>query len=142
MKEKTVYSTADLMTAYDLGRNTLRLYEDMGLLSQMERTEAGYREYTKKHLEDLKFILDAKNVGFTLNEIKSLLDIFRSEQQMTCGTVSTEISEKIDEISLQLKTLETKRAFLQDFHKTCSSKNDSNSCDVISAGFNKSACCD
>jgi MerR family transcriptional regulator, Zn(II)-responsive regulator of zntA len=141
MKEKAVYSTADLMKAFELGRNTLRLYEDMGLLFGMERTEAGYREYTKKHLEDLKFILDAKNVGFTLNEIKSLLDIVRSEQKITCGTVSAEISEKVGEINEQLKTLEAKKAFLQDFLGTCGSKKNDSTCDVMSAGFNKSACC-
>lgn len=136
------YSTADLLKKFDLGRNTLRLYEEMGLLVGMNRTESGYREFTDRHLEDLKFILEAKQVGFTLNEIKELLEVARNRKQMTCGTVSAEISTKIDEIEELMKLLEAKKLFLSDFLKTCGSKNKDSGCDIISVGFSKAACCE
>lgn len=129
------------MKTFDLGRNALRLYEEMGLLTGMGRTDSGYREFTTQHMEDLKFILEAKKVGFTLNEIKDLLEVVRSQNKMTCGTVSSEISEKVDEIEEQLKIMTAKKSFLIDFLKTCGSKSSDSSCEVMSVGFTKTACC-
>ena len=141
MKNSTVYSTNDLMKLFEIGRNTLRLYEEMGLLTNLKRTQAGYRQYTQQHLEELKFIIDAKNVGFSLKEIKNLLNIVRSEKKVTCGTVSSELSEKISEIDKQILLMISKKSFLNDFLKTCGSKSENTTCDVTKAGFNKTACC-
>lgn len=143
MDDKTdkTYSTASLMKAFDLGRNTLRLYEEMGLLIDMVRTDSGYRKYTEKHLEDLRFILKAKDAGFTLSEIKNLLHVVRSQAKMTCGTVSQEISGKVEEIEDQMKMLELKKLFLNDFLKTCKSQSKESECNIIAVGFSKSACC-
>lgn len=140
LSERT-YSTADLMKTFDLGRNALRLYEEMGLLEGMTRTDSGYREFKTRHLEDLKFILEAKKVGFTLNEIKDLLEVVRAQKKMTCGTVSSEISGKVEEIDQQLKILQAKKLFLNEFLKICSSKKKESECDVISVGFTTAACC-
>jgi len=138
---KKPYSTAEVMKTFDLGRNALRLYEEMGLLSGMSRTDSGYREFSTRHLEDLKFILESKKVGFTLNEIKEFLEVIRVQKRMTCGTVSAEINHKIEEIEDQLKTLNAKKVFLSDFLKTCSSNGTDSECDVMAAGFSKKACC-
>ncbi|MBC7458983.1 MAG: MerR family transcriptional regulator [Bdellovibrionaceae bacterium] len=129
------------MKMFNIGRNTLRLYEEMGLLTGMGRTEAGYREYNKTHAEDLQFIMKAKEAGFTLNEIKTILSTIKANQTLTCGTVSKEISGKINEIDSEIKILLAKKDFLNQFLETCSSKNDENKCDVVGAGFNKKACC-
>ena len=137
-----IYSTADVMKTFNLGRNTLRLYEEIGLLIGMTRTDSGYREFKTRHLEDLKFILEAKKAGFTLNEIKDLIEVARSQKKMTCGTVSQEISEKIHEIESQLHMLNAKKIFLSDFLNICSSKNKDSNCDVMRVGFAKNACCD
>lgn len=137
-----IYSTSDLMTIFNIGRNTLRLYEERGLLTGMSRTESGYREFSTSHVEELKFILEAKNVGFTLNEIKDLLEIIREKKKMTCGAISKEIIGKVSEIDEQLKKLESKKIFLSDFLKTCGSKEKQSECNVISVGFSKNACCD
>jgi len=134
------YSTAELMKQFDLGRNTLRLYEEMGLLSGIKRSISGYRNFGKRHLEDLKFIIDAKKVGFTLHEIKDLLSIIRT-QKMTCGTTSSKISQRVIEIEKEQQILQNKKEFLNDFLGTCRSKNTASECDVISAGFTKGACC-
>jgi DNA-binding transcriptional MerR regulator len=140
-QNKQVYSTAQVMKMFDLGRNTLRLYEGTGLLGPMNRTSAGYREFEDRHVEDLRFILEAKKAGFTLSEIKDLLAVARAKNDLTCGTISKEIFAKISEIDMQLKFLNTKKLFLADFHKNCESQNKDSKCDVIGVGFSKSACC-
>lgn len=131
-----------MMKTFGLGRNTLRLYEKMGLLIGMARTGSGYREFNEKHSEELQFILKAKDAGFTLNEIKALLEIVRTQKKMTCGTISQEIYGKVSEIEEQLRTLETKKIFLAEFLKTCGSKNKETECEVLSVGFSRNACCD
>ncbi|MBL7546243.1 MAG: MerR family DNA-binding protein [Bdellovibrionaceae bacterium] len=130
------------MARFGIGRNTLRLYEEMGLLSGMKRTIAGYREYTEQHLRNLKFILAAKEVGFTLNEIKELLSVFAAQRKMTCGTVSEGISQKVQEAEEQIAALQKKKEFLNQFLSTCGSKKPDTICEVVDSGFQKQACCD
>lgn len=134
-------STSDLMKAFGVGRNTLRLYESRGLLKSPKRTESGYRKYDQDDVDDLKFILGAKKVGFTLVEISELLNIMRTEEMITCGTVSTEISSKTRQIDIEIKTLLAKKGFLNSFLKVCSSNASNNPCDVKQNGFTTSSCC-
>lgn len=135
------YFTSDLTSILGIGRNTLRLYEEMGLLNGMKRTLAGYREYTEQHLKNLKFILAAKEVGFTLNEIKSLLAVISAQRKMTCGSMSQEISKKVKEVDDEIKLLNNKKDFLNKFLSTCSSKKTDTTCDIVEAGFKEKACC-
>ncbi len=140
LREKT-YSTAEVMKTFDLGRNALRLYEEMGLLTGLARTEAGYREFKSRHMADLKFVIEAKSAGFTLNEIKELLEIVRTQNKMTCGTIASEVTQKVGQISEEIKALEAKKLFLADFLQTCGSQSTEAECDVMAVGFSKGACC-
>lgn len=137
----STFSTSDLMKTFDIGRNTVRLYEDRGLLRKPSRTEAGYRKYNQNDVEDLRFILEAKKVGFTLVEIGEMLSMMRNEEKITCGTVSTEISAKTRQIDIEIKTLLAKKGFLQNFLKVCGSNATDKTCDVKQTGFNVSSCC-
>ncbi|HUW79090.1 MAG TPA: heavy metal-responsive transcriptional regulator [Candidatus Nanopelagicaceae bacterium] len=55
----------------------VRLWESKGLLPAAERTEAGYRIFTDNDLGVLRFVRQAKALGFTLSEIKDVLDLQR-----------------------------------------------------------------
>jgi MerR family Zn(II)-responsive transcriptional regulator of zntA len=134
-------STSVLMTTFGIGRNALRLYESKGLLKSPKRSEAGYRKYDQDDVSDLKFILEAKKIGFTLVEISELLIMMRNEEMITCGTVSAEITTKTKEIDIQIKTLLAKKGFLNSFLKVCGSTPSNNPCDVKQSGFTPSSCC-
>lgn len=134
-------STSEFMKKFKLNRNSLRLYEDMGLFSKVSRTESGYRQYSSKDEEDLSFILKAKEVGFTLNEIKELLAINRNDHFLTCGTISSEIKSKVEDIDNEMKLLTAKRKFLKTFLTECEVKDKSNVCKVVENGFDKKSCC-
>jgi DNA-binding transcriptional MerR regulator len=54
---------------------TIRYYEEVGLLPQLERTSNGYRTYTEKYLFGVRQIRRAKRLGFSLKEIKELSGI-------------------------------------------------------------------
>jgi DNA-binding transcriptional MerR regulator len=56
-----------------VGIETVRFYERQGLLAEPERKASGYRQYDQAAIETLLFIKRAKELGFTLKEIKGLL---------------------------------------------------------------------
>jgi DNA-binding transcriptional MerR regulator len=55
--------------------DTIRFYERRGIIRPHSRTNSGYRCYDKKAISALSFIKNAKNLGFSLEEIKTLLEI-------------------------------------------------------------------
>ena len=57
-----------------VGIETLRFYEKSGLLSRPGRTYSGYRIYNEDVLERIAFIKQAQVLGFTLDEIKQIID--------------------------------------------------------------------
>ncbi len=62
---------------YDVTARTLRFYEDKGLLSPIR--DGQKRLYTKRERARLKLILRGKRFGFSLNEIKPLLDLYKKD---------------------------------------------------------------
>lgn len=63
--------------AADLGLNpkTIRYYEEIGLLPAPSRSPAGYRQYSSSDRDRLRFILKAKAIGLTLEEISEILQL-------------------------------------------------------------------
>ena len=59
----------------DINVETVRFYERKGIIVQPPRPDNGYRIYDKTHINQLKFILKAKALGFTLDEIASLMSM-------------------------------------------------------------------
>mgnify|MGYP000022214813 CR=1 FL=1 len=58
----------------DLSRDTIRFYEKMQLIQSITRNN-GYKDYPEQTLQQLKLIQTAKNLGFTLAEIKQIINI-------------------------------------------------------------------
>jgi len=60
----------DIYEQTGVEREALRFYEKKGLLPKPMRTKSGYREFPKEVVERINFIKAAKQVGFTLKEIR------------------------------------------------------------------------
>jgi DNA-binding transcriptional MerR regulator len=65
---------------------TIRYYESIGLLAAPTRTEGGYREYSARSRQELLFIRKAQAIGFSLDEIREILDLTRTGQ-VPCSRV-------------------------------------------------------
>jgi len=84
---------------------TLRYYEKQGLLTPVSRTESGYREYDSDSLKQLRFIKQAKSVGFSLNEICELLTLRVERDQHSCGEVKAIAEQKLEKINNKINEL-------------------------------------
>ncbi|RNB85640.1 MerR family transcriptional regulator [Brevibacillus panacihumi] len=84
---------------FHVSTDRIRYYEKMGLLKPA-RMENGYRQYDKKCEEALQFVLVLKRLGFTLQEIESLLQLQEKPVSSECNIVSNAfMQQKIHEIS-------------------------------------------
>jgi MerR family transcriptional regulator, copper efflux regulator len=95
-----------------LGLNvrTLRYYEDIGLLPPPSRTEGGYRLYSEADEQRLRFVLQAKQVGLSLEEIGRILELGRHGS--ACDYVREAVSRHIATIDAQIAELQRLRATL------------------------------
>lgn len=59
----------------------VRHYETQGLLLGVTRTHAGYRQYSSSDIHTLHFIRRARNLGFSIDEIRSLIELWRNQQR-------------------------------------------------------------
>lgn len=88
----------------NLSPKTIRYYEEIGLLPDPGRTPAGYREYGDDALERLGFIRSAQAIGFTLGEIREILD-FRLRGEAPCEHVTELMERRVRSLSEHLRRL-------------------------------------
>ena len=91
-----------LARAAGVGVETVRYYQRRGLLPEPARPPGEVRRYGDKDLKRLRFIRSAQAAGFTLNEIKELLDLDSSDDRARArelaGARVAAIEEKIAEL--------------------------------------------
>ena len=100
------YSIGDLAREFGVTLRTLRFYEDKGLLNPGRRGQT--RIYTRRDRARLKLALMGKKVGFSLDEIKEMLDLY----DLKDGQV-TQLKVAIDRFTRQISVLEAQKAEIE-----------------------------
>ena len=85
---------------------TIRYYERQGLLPKPPRLNSGYRAFPAQTIDQIRFIKQAQELGFSLKEIKELLAL-RTEPLSTGADVRKKVEAKIADIDEKMKTLRT-----------------------------------
>jgi len=101
----------ELAKIADVGHDTLRYYEKIGLISTPPRGSNGYREYPDSCLEELKFIKMDQSVGFTLSEIKPAIP-FLANPDPGCPLLTNAMTNQIQRIDQKIEELETAKSTL------------------------------
>lgn len=121
----------DVADASGFNANTLRYYEQIGLLPESERTASGYRIYDQRTLDRLAFIARAKQLGCTLEEITGLTAAWDGGQ---CGPIQDElrqlVRDKISAAQQQLVELMTLTSELQNAATALERHRPEGPCDV------------
>lgn len=94
-----------------VGVQTLHFYEQQGLIPHPPRSASGYRLYTPPIMERLQFIRKAQTLGFSLDEIKEILDLAK-QGTSPCGTVQKALAEKLEAVDRRLEELHSFRSDL------------------------------
>lgn len=129
----TLLSTASLAKAAGVGRETLRFYEEQGLIAPRSRSAAGYRQFDKHTVDLIAFIKQTQLAGFSLKEIKRLLGL-RANGQDTCGAMSKVLADKLKETDTELAALQARREALRALTNTCEQQDATRACGFVRQG--------
>jgi len=98
---------------------TVRYYERAGLIPAPARTEGNYRSYRPQDLERLRFIRRTRDLGFSLDEVRALLDM-AEQRDSDCGTVDAIATGHLEEINRKIADLTMLRRELSAVIASCS----------------------
>ena len=115
-----------------VGVETVRFYERQGLLAEPDRRPSGYRQYDEGVIDRLRFIRRAKELGFTLNEIKELLSL-RLDPETTCAGVKQRAETKIADIEEKMRSLRRMKKALVKLTESCGGRGPVDECPILEA---------
>ena len=108
-----------LAQASDIGVETVRFYERKGLIEQPNK-QGAFRYYSLDLIDRIKFIKRAQELGFTLREVKELLEL-KINNQSKCSDVLKKTESKIIEIDEKINDLKKMKKSLKNLAQCCTS---------------------
>lgn len=97
---------------------TIRFYEKIGLLSEPGRTSSNYRDYGRPHLARLSFVRRARDLGFTLDQIRELLAL-SDDRDQSCSAVDIVARAHLAQIDQKIADLRSLRRELDELIGQC-----------------------
>lgn len=116
MSGTTQLKIGELAKQTGLAVGTLRYYSDLGLLQPVCRGDNGYRYYSQEATRQVQFIKKAQALGFTLEEIKQILDV-RDRGEKPCSLVQSLLNNKIEQLAIQIKQMNLFKAELEQYRQ-------------------------
>ncbi|MDD9899029.1 MAG: MerR family transcriptional regulator [Candidatus Melainabacteria bacterium] len=115
-----------------LNQQSIRYYESLGLIPEPSRNESGYREYDESYLGNIKFIKNAQELGFNLEEIKTLVRL-RFDTEALGADVKDVVKQKVKELDAKIEELEKLKKYLQDLDSSCTGDMSTSSCPIMNS---------
>lgn len=118
-----------------LTTKTIRYYELLGLLKIPQRTYSGYRIYSENDVDRMAFVKKAKNLGFSLEDIRETLAIY-DVQGSPCVHVAALLDRKIEEVGRWIKELQQFERDLMTLRKKAETRKDGGEsiCSIVDQG--------
>lgn len=110
---------------------TIRFYERKQLLDVPHRwPDSGYRDYDDDALKQMRFIQSAKDAGFTLREIRELMEM-RLLPGESCDEVQAVVEQKIADIDARMKEMRRIRQVLSGLAEACRNRDSDRLCPAL-----------
>ncbi|WP_448658232.1 MerR family transcriptional regulator [Sphingomonas sp. CJ99] len=97
---------------------TIRYYERAGLIAPPARTSGNYRAYGAADLARLRFVRRTRDLGFTLEEVRAMLDL-AVQRDRSCATIDTIAAEHLKEVDRKIADLQGLRRELSTIIASC-----------------------
>ncbi|MBF0307180.1 MAG: Cu(I)-responsive transcriptional regulator [Alphaproteobacteria bacterium] len=97
---------------------TIRYYESIGLIPAADRTQGGYRSYTERDVDTLRFVQRARSLGFSVKAVGNLLALWQDRGRAS-GEVKNVALRHVAEIERKIVELESIRRTLLDLTERC-----------------------
>jgi MerR family mercuric resistance operon transcriptional regulator len=131
MSSRQTLTIGRLATAAGVNLETVRYYERIGLMPPPDRTPGGHRSYGPEHRARLAFIRRARELGFSLNDIRALLALAEPGRQ-SCSEVKTIASDHLHDVRAKIADLSRLADVLGEAVRRCGD-GDVPECPVIQA---------
>ncbi len=109
---------------------TVRYYEQAGLLPHPARGTGNYRSYDEHHVERLSFIRHCRSLDMTLEEIRTLLK-FRDAPEKDCRDVNQLLDEHIGHVASRVAELRRLEKELKRLRRLCDRRQSSKTCGIL-----------
>lgn len=109
----------------------VRYYERRGLVLPGARRDSGYRLYGEDAVRRIRFIRNAQSLGFSLDEIRSLLEL-RVSRRSQCARVARRAEEKLLAVRFRLESLRAMEASLSALIRACRASEATARCPILS----------
>lgn len=125
-------TTSEVAERADVNVQTVRYYERRGLIPEPPRTSAGYRQYRTDHVARIRFIKRAQELGFTLDEAHSLLEL-RATSTADSSDVRRVAKDKIEEVRTRIRDLMRIEEKLEELVAACDGEQPTEECPILHA---------
>lgn len=123
-------TTGEVARKANVGLETIRFYEREGLIESPARHPSGYRAYPPETVARVRFIRTAKDLGFSLKEIRELLSL-RVDPVRSCEEMRTISESKITDIDERIRALQRIRRTLRKLVVACEKKEPTSECPIL-----------
>ena len=96
----------------------VRHYESLGLLSQVQRTDSGYRQYGEADVHTLRFIKRCRDLGFTMAEIAELVGLWQNRRRAS-SSVKRIAQKHVDELTQRIEAMQSMQRTLSSLLSCC-----------------------
>jgi MerR family mercuric resistance operon transcriptional regulator len=117
----------ELARSVDVNVETIRYHQRIELLELPEKPYGGMRSYNDQDLQRLRFIRRAQQLGFSLEDIRELLELSSSD----CERVEKLAAEKLSQVKAKLRQLRKIESILAKTVKQCASRKGNEPCPII-----------
>lgn len=108
---------------------TIRFYENEGLISKPKRLDNGYRSYSKENLVELKFIQHCRSLGVSIEEVRILKEL--QTQSTDCTQAKEIVSKNLNLIDQKIEDLKNLKKQLKALSDSCSGLSSAKDCAIV-----------